>query len=384
MKCFSLVALFLVMFVGCSERAPTPTTEELDRQNASSEAWLPLPGGELNRIAFGSCTQQVVDQPIWNTVVDAGPDLFLHLGDTIYPDHADDQTGYIEPWPNPNSVERIRTFYEIEAAKPEFIHFRSNIPIMAVWDDHDYGINDGDADFDLKKESQQLFLDFFGEPEDSERRGTPGVYDANVFGPEGRRIQVVLLDTRYFRTPPTPDTRSAEEKETLNIVGRYAPIEDPEATILGVAQWHWLEEQLNEPAEVRLLVSSYPVISDKLGRDSWGNFPLERQKLFELIGQTEAHGVIFLSGDVHFAEISRTEEGSYPLLDFTSSPLAAPSHGNENFKNPYRISDVYTEHNFGLIEIDWDAAPSPLITLKLMGVDGAEVFNHSISLEALQ
>ena len=94
----------------------------------------------------------------------------------------------------------------MQATKPEFVHFRSNIPVMAVWDDHDYGTNDGHADFDLKEESQQLFLDFFGEPGDSERRRTPGVYDANVFGPAGRRIQVVLLDTRYFRTPPTPDT----------------------------------------------------------------------------------------------------------------------------------------------------------------------------------
>ena len=66
---------------------------------------------------------------------------------------------------------------------------------------------------------------------------TPGIYQARIFGPEGKRVQIILLDTRYFRTPPLRDNRSAEEKRALNIVGRYAPNEDPLATVLGETQW---------------------------------------------------------------------------------------------------------------------------------------------------
>jgi alkaline phosphatase D len=256
--------------------------------------------------------------------------------------------------------------------------------MMAVWDDHDYGINDGSSNFPLKDQTRQLFLNFFDEPADSERRKTPGIYDAKILGPEGKRVQIILLDTRYFRTPPLPDARSAEEKKALNIAGRYAPNSDPKATVLGDTQWRWLEEQLRKPAEVRLLVSSYPLIPYELGRDAWGNFPLERQKLFRLIGKTQANGVVILSGDVHFAEISKTDEGPYPLIDFTSSALAAPSVGGEIFINSLRISETYAEVNFGLVEIDWGAQPAPRVTLKAIGLDGTPVIEHQIGLEELR
>ena len=173
------------------------------------------------------------DQPIWDVVVEAEPDLFVHLGDAIYPDITDDETALIDPWPNPESVARIAAAYAKLAARPEFIRLRESVPVMAVWDDHDFGINDGDREFALKEESQQLFLDFFGEPADSRRRSTPGIYESRIFGPEGRRVQVILLDVRYFRSPPTPDTRSDEEKRALNIAGRYVASVDPDATVLG-------------------------------------------------------------------------------------------------------------------------------------------------------
>jgi alkaline phosphatase D len=338
----------------------------------------------IHRIAFGSCTRQMQDAPLLNTVVAAQPDLFLMIGDVIYPDINDEATALIDPWPNENTVERIRQVYAQMAAKPEYQNLKKNIPIMAVWDDHDYGINDGSSNFSLKDQSQQLFLDFFDEPPDSDRRKTPGIYDAKIFGPEGKRIQIILLDVRYFRTPPLPDTRSAEEKKALNIAGVFAPNDDPTATILGGTQWRWLEEQFRKPAEVRLLVSAYPLIPDEVGRDSWGNFPLERQKMFKLIEKTKANGVVILSGDIHFSEISKTDEGPYPLLDFTSSALAAPSVGIEKFVNSFRISTTYSEVNFGLVEIDWEAQPVPQVMLKAIGLDGTPVIEHQIGLEELR
>lgn len=338
----------------------------------------------ISRIAFGSCTRQMQDAPLLNTVVAAKPDLFLMIGDVIYPDINDEATGLIHPWPNENSVKRIKQVYAQMAAKPEYQNLKKNIPMMAVWDDHDYGINDGGADFPLKDQTQQLFLDFFDEPVNSERRTTPGIYDAKIFGPDGKRVQIILMDIRYFRTAPLPDTRSAEEKKALNIAGRYAPNSDPKATVLGDTQWRWLEEQLRKPAEVRLLVSAYPLIPYELGRDAWGNFPLERQKLFKLIGKTKANGVVILSGDVHFAEISKTDEGPYPLIEFTSSALAAPSVGTENFANSLRISKTYAQVNFGLVEIDWEAQPAPRVTLKAIGLDGKSVIKHEIGLEELR
>ena len=349
----------------------------------AEDKWLPLPAGEITRIAFGSCARHQREQPIWNSVVDAEPDLFIHLGDAIYPDVNDEETALIDPWPNDNSLARIEDAFARVAARPEFARMQKNVPMMAVWDDHDYGINDGDREWALKKESQQLFLDFFGEPVDSARRATPGVHDARTFGAASRRVQIILLDTRYFRSSPLPDTRSVDQKKALNIGGRYAPSIDPDATVLGNTQWRWLEEQLRQPAEVRLLVSGYPIVPTELGRDAWGNFPLERQRLFDLIGETKANGVIFLTGDVHFSEISQSDEGPYPMLDFTSSPLAAPSVGNEDLANSRRISPAYARENFGLVEVNWDAPAGPQVILRVMDIAGAQVFRHVVPLATL-
>ena len=42
--------------------------------------------------------------------------------------------------------------------------------VVGVWDDHDYGINDGDKTFSQKHFTRTIFLDFIDEPEDSIRR----------------------------------------------------------------------------------------------------------------------------------------------------------------------------------------------------------------------
>ena len=300
----------------------------------------------LERIAFGSCASQDKPQPIWQSVVAADPDLFVFLGDNIYADTED--------------MEIMRAKYAKLAAKPGYDKLLEKCPVLATWDDHDYGKNDGGATYPKKKESQRVMLDFFRVPAESPRRKREGVYGAYVFGPEGRRVQVILLDTRYFKSPQVKDMRSDEEKKRLNLVGWYVANNDPSTTILGDAQWKWLEEQLREPAEVRITASSIQVLADEKGMESWGNFPHERERLFKLIESTSAKGALFISGDVHFSEISRVENGPYPLYDFTSSGL---TNSNENWAgavNTHRNSEIaYAKPTFGLIKIDWSCQGGP-------------------------
>src|SRR5262245_53217116 len=175
---------------------------------------------------------------------------------------------------------------------PGFQAIRRACPILATWDDHDLGANDAGSDYPRKEESQRIFLDFFGDAVDSPRRYRPGVYDARVFGPEGRRLQVILLDTRYFRTSPLK-----RDVRTLMSQGPYIANKDPDATILGEDQWRWLAEQLKVPAEVRIIASSIQVVAEDHGWEKWMNFPRERERLFTLIRDTGAQGVILLSGN---------------------------------------------------------------------------------------
>ena len=134
-------------------------------------------------------------------------------------------------------------------------------------------------------------------------------------------MQVILLDTRWFRSALKPsDDRGKPGKE------RYLPDADPAKTMLGEAQWRWLEEQLRQPAELRLLVSSIQVVAEGHGWERWGNFPLERQRLYRLIADTRAQGVVFLSGDRHVGALYR-EPPARLILSTSSPPAASPIPG---------------------------------------------------------
>jgi alkaline phosphatase D len=332
----------------------------------------------LSRIAFGSCARQDQPQPIWDGVVAARPQLFIFLGDNIYADTED--------------MAVLRAKYELLANQPGFKKLKQTCPLVATWDDHDYGLNDAGGEYSKKDESQQVFLDFFGAPQNDPRRKRPGVYQAQFYGPPGRRVQVIMLDERYFRSPHKAGYQAGEPGEGLR--GPYGPNLDPGATVLGEAQWKWLAEQLREPADLRLLASSVQVISHEHGFEAWANFPAERERLLRLIRDTRAGRVVILSGDRHQADISRLPADDalgvgYPLFDVTSSSLnqkggsltkAKIQFGNEI--NSYRLGLTYFNENFGLIDIDWDQ-PDPLIRLQVRDVQGDVVLQQRVRLKTL-
>lgn len=332
----------------------------------SSVLFLPvvLFGAEkpLATIAFGSCLKETRPQPIWESVLAAEPDVFVLLGDNIYGDTRD--MGKLRA--------KWRTFGEV----PGFRKLREKSRVLAVWDDHDYGENDAGADYPMKAESQQVFLDFLGEPKDSPRRRTPGTYAAETIGPEGKRTQFILLDTRYFRDGlrRNPKRRPGQ--------GPYAPHPpSSKATLLGEAQWKWLEARLREPAELRVLASSIQVLAGEHGWEAWANFPTERRRLFDLLGKTKANGVVILSGDRHAAEISKLEGVlPYPLYDVTSSAMNQTRNPREE-PNSLRVGKVYHRENFGLLSIDW-AEPAPVVTMEVRNLKGKVVERAKVTLPA--
>jgi len=297
----------------------------------------------LTRIAFGSCAEQRRPQPIWDAVLAYHPDLFIFAGDNVYGDFSTaDAAG-------------LRQAYDIAGQIAGYARLRGKVPHLAVWDDHDYGRNDGGADFPHKAVAKDEFLNFWNVPADDVRRTREGIYSAHIIGPPGMRVQVILLDLRWFRSPlKRTDRRDALGKE------RYMPDADPAKTMLGDEQWAWLAAELRKPAEVRLLVSSIQVLAEGHGWERWGNFPLERQKLFDTIRASNANGVVLLSGDRHFGALYReTAVGGYSLYEITSSGLNIVSsvldaiYWNMREPGPNRLGGVHVVPNFGVIDIDW-------------------------------
>jgi len=320
----------------------------------------------LRRISFGSCAQQEKPQPIWEAVVASKPELFLFLGDNIYGDTKD--------------MEVMKAKYAKLAAFPGYQKLLKTCPLLATWDDHDFGVNDGGAEYPMKKESQQVFLEFFKEPKDSPRWKQEGVYLAKVFGPPDKSVQIILLDTRYHRSPLKKKPGKPVQGE-----GPYIPNADPMLTVLGETQWHWLAEQFKVPARIRLVCSSIQVVPEDHGWEKWANHPLQRERLFNLIRDTKAAGVIFLSGDRHLAELSMMDAGvGYPLYDLTSSGLnQAFVKWRKQESNRHRVATMNFGHNFGAIAIDWEQ-PDPVISLQIRDEVGDITIQQKLPLNVLQ
>jgi alkaline phosphatase D len=324
------------------------------------------PSKVLTRIAFGSCAHQEKPQPIWEPILATRPELFLSLGDNIYGDTDD--------------MAVLKKKYEQCRAVPGYQKLLKTCPILATWDDHDYGKNDAGVEYPKKDESQQIFLDFYGIAKDSPRRTQKGVYHAEIFGPPGKRVQVIVLDTRYFRSP----LRRGKRAEGMTYTP-YVANTDEGATILGETQWKWLEEQLKKPAEVRLLATSIQLVAEDHGFERWMTFPNEREKLFQLIRETKAGGMIALSGDRHLAELSMMEGAvGYPLYDLTSSGLNQASKEWRSLeRNRHRVATMSYGDNFGLITIDWNAE-DPKISLQIRDVEGDVTVQQKLRLSDLQ
>jgi alkaline phosphatase D len=317
----------------------------------------------LTRIAFGSCAHQDKPQPIWDAVLGWRPELFIFTGDNVYGDVTS------------AAMAELREAYAKVGKVEGIAALRAQVPVLATWDDHDYGRNDAGADFPHKEKAQRLFLDFWGIGDDEPRARRPGVYHAQTFGPPGRRVQIILLDTRSFRSPLRPtDQPDALGKED------YLPDPDPAKTMLGAAQWAWLAEQLRRPAELRLLVSSVQVLAEQHGFERWGNLPRERQRLLDLIGETGAGGVLLVSGDRHIGALYRLGDAApYPLYEITASGLNM-AYGHNRDIGPLRLGEVYGGDNFGTIEIDWQAGQ---VTLGVREMAGKPVRSVTISIAQL-
>jgi alkaline phosphatase D len=320
-----------------------------DHPDAAIDVKAPLDrpadaGGTIQKIGFGSCERLSMPQDFWPTIIARHPEIFLFLGDAIYSDH--DET------------------YEQLAAIPGFKQLIGMVQPLVIWDDHDYGNNDSGASFPGKVASKDRFIRFWEKygavSPDSPRRTREGNYDAVIQGAPGREIQVIMLDNRWWKGSP------------------------PNGAVLGPEEWTWLAEQLKKPARLRLVMSGMELISSSTTPEGWGLFLKEQQHFYDVVKASGAKGVIVLSGDKHYLEVSRRDVGlGYPLYDFTSSPMSAPPEPLE--ANLYRDmpSSSISEHNFGLITIDWGAPDPTLLFEFIHSYKGNVLLEKRLTLGAL-
>ena len=200
----------------------------------------------VTSIAFGSCNRETLPQPMWNVILAEKPDLWIWGGDNVYGDSRDEAI--------------LRQTYEKQLAKKDYQIFRDSLPIIGIWDDHDYGQNNTGKWFKTKVASQQLLLDFLDEPKESPRRRQQGIYTGYDFGPPGKRVKILLIDNRYHADRPGPD-----------------------GDLLGKDQWNWLESELaTSRAQLNLIVSGIQILPEEHPYEKWANFPKTQNPAPEL------------------------------------------------------------------------------------------------------
>lgn len=287
---------------------------------------------KVSTIAFGSCNREDLPQDIWNQIALNNPDLWIWTGDNIYGDSED--------------MNVLKEKYLKQKNGTAYRKFRENTLITGIWDDHDFGVNDGGKEYPYKKESKALMLDFLDVPRNEAVWNREGAYQSYTFGSPGKKIKLILLDSRYFRDPLQPAKKTGVRYEI-----------NEEGDILGEPQWAWLKNELSRnEADFHLLANGIQIIPEEQGFEKWANFPKARTRLLNLLEETKPKNPLLISGDRHIAEYSRLKTNTLDIPEITSSGLTHTWETVREEPNKYRLGKMVVSLNFGLLHIDWNTS----------------------------
>lgn len=312
---------------------------------------------KITSIAFGSCSKQ--DNPesqLWKEINATNPDLWIWLGDNIYGDTEDMQV--------------MREKYDLQKSHVGYQKLLTKTEVIGIWDDHDFGVNDGGSEYPMKDESKEELFRFLDVPQDHPARDRKGAYQSYVYSSNEGSIKIILLDARYFRDSLRWNNPGTPRKEAIvNSTG----------DVLGDEQWQWLAEQLSEETiDLFIIGSGIQVLAEEHRWEKWANFPTACKRLLDLISDRVTVPLVFISGDRHLSEVSKMEISGhpFPIWDLTSSSLNSPS-GISKEANKYRVGKKINEANFAIMQIEWNER-NPTLKLLYEGADGREFSRHTI------
>tara|TARA_Y100000748_G_scaffold289933_1_gene276167 strand:- start:1102 stop:2058 length:957 start_codon:yes stop_codon:yes gene_type:complete len=274
-------------------------------------------GAETIKFGLGSCLDQNYPQPIWTSIEKEKLNYFVFLGDNVYGD-----------LPSGSLIKMKYAYKKQRSILPEFL---DQMEVYPIWDDHDFGINDGGGDYKLKKNAKKMFLEFWEIPKNDIRRKREGIYfsDEKIF--YDKKFKLIFLDTRYFRS------KLIKENDTY--------IKNEDGTILGKEQWNWFSEELKDDFDFLIVFSSIQILAEDHRFEKWSNFPSEKNKLLDYLHEFKGK-TLLVSGDRHRGGIYTKNN----LIEITASSLNKP--GSFDFESDkYLVGKTFPEENYGTIEI---------------------------------
>jgi phosphodiesterase/alkaline phosphatase D-like protein len=357
---------------------------------------LRLPNATLSNLVLGSCHNDRKVKPhqpnIWNAIQQENPDVFVWMGDAVYPAQRKlaNLTYMKQLFDNMLTNDTIG-----------YRQFQTKYGIFGTWDDHDFGANDAGRETTQKMERAKLYTDHFLKLPDTTTTATPprqGLYYSVTFGEPQQQVKLIFLDTRWHRARhcwpsvatymPLGAGFAALTRWVLAgfHVNHWWPFWDCiHSPVLGGEQWAWLEQELETSlAAVHVVVSSIQVLTTNPTVESWGHFPAERQRLIQLLGKGIS-GLFLVSGDVHHAEIlnpmrsvetashknSFLEVTSSGMTHYCSQPfygrLCEPMLQHYNRNRHSKNENYYIGKNYGRLEIDWEQKQAEILVKNEVG-----------------
>jgi alkaline phosphatase D len=337
----------ILIGTGCAEKikAPEPLLFKMMRIEREKEYQSAFPKNDLrniksvNRVAFVCCALQDQAQTLWSEVAKSDPDLIVFAGNAI------DSTGY--------SKQELAAQYEKLDKIIDYRILREKTPFMSIWGELDFGKQYGDSSFVGKKDHRNAFLNYWKYIPKIQAPSAEGLDHSVIVGERGRRVQIIMLDTRYYLTPLSNST----------VPGEFNKNWRTKASFLGPKQWKWLRAQLKKPANYRVIVSPVQLAANSWPGVRWGLFPVDRQRIFDSLRNAKANKVLFVSGGRGFGSFGKVDlfNNYGSLFDMTVGPVNGQiSKREEDF---HYVGNSVEAINYGLIELDWE---SKTLMVKLM------------------
>ncbi len=294
------------------------------------------------------------DYQTFTQIAKQKPDLMLWLGDNVYFREVDYFTR-----------SGMQHRYTHSRAIPELQPLLASTPQYAIWDDHDFGPDDSDGTWVHKETSWEVFRDFWGNPS---------------FGVDGQKgcttqftyadVDYFLLDDRYNRSP--------------NICNSC-----PDRTMLGKEQLQWFLAALKTSrAPYKIVALGGQVLTTSENYETaFHYFPAERDTILSFIERENIQGVIFLTGDRHFTELSamKNKSGNW-VYDLTVSPFTAGVYAGAGTKekNEFQVpGTVVEQHNFGLLKFTGPRKQRE-VEIKVINFEGKEMWTKTISQDGVK
>jgi alkaline phosphatase D len=279
------------------------------------------------------------------------PDFFIHCGDRIYADGPIPLQQVMpdgQIWRNVVTDEKskgaetlaeFRGNYKYNLLDRNLLAFNSEVPLLALWDDHEVidnwypgqlrALSDGGelSDSLLAARGARAFREYTPMRECAAEGGR--IYRKVAYGP---MLDLFLIDMRSYRGPNDKQHETAE---------------GPQTQLLGPAQIGWLKRGLmTSRATWKVIAADLPIglVSDDaiaqgdgapLGRE------LELAGLLAFIKHAGVRNVVWLTADMHYTAAHHYDpnravfQDFEPFWEFVSGPLHAGTWGPSPLDNTF-------------------------------------------------